>query len=273
MMVATSATQVVVDDGSGLALISGASGADLAQARAVLARGGAVVVDPRYLRDGTITLTTTRGDVSHQLTVPGYALTSAASQSLTVLSPAAVRRAGFATKPVGIVVATTRAPSQEQRDALTAAVQPLGGYELEVEEPPQHSDNVFLLILAGAAGFIALGAAAIATGLGAVDSRPDLATLGAVGASPGLRRRLSLSQSGVIAGLGSLLGAVGGFGAAAAVLIAYNLHARDLWPIVPPYPIVVPWLSLGIAVVVVPVVAMLGAGLFTRSRLPVERRI
>ena len=33
-----------------------------------------------------------------------------------------------------------------------------------------------------------------------------------------------------------------------------------------------PWLSLGAALIVVPALAMLGAGLLTRSRLPIERR-
>lgn len=40
-----------------------------------------------------------------------------------------------------------------------------------------------------------------------------------------------------------------------------------------PYPIAVPWLNVAIALLVVPVVAVLGAGLLTRSRLPVERRL
>jgi putative ABC transport system permease protein len=35
---------------------------------------------------------------------------------------------------------------------------------------------------------------------------------------------------------------------------------------------VVPWLNLGVSVVAVPLVAMIGAGLLTRSRLPIERR-
>jgi putative ABC transport system permease protein len=35
----------------------------------------------------------------------------------------------------------------------------------------------------------------------------------------------------------------------------------------------VPWLNVAIALLVVPVVAMLGAGLLARSRLPIERRL
>jgi putative ABC transport system permease protein len=35
----------------------------------------------------------------------------------------------------------------------------------------------------------------------------------------------------------------------------------------------VPWLNVGIALLVVPLIAMLGAGLLTRSRLPIERRL
>jgi putative ABC transport system permease protein len=83
---------------------------------------------------------------------------------------------------------------------------------------------------------------------------------------------LSLSQSGVIAGLGSALGVVAGLGAALAVLYAVNQVHADTWPRSIPLPLVVPWLNLGVSLLVVPVVAMLGAGLFTRSRLPAERR-
>jgi putative ABC transport system permease protein len=36
---------------------------------------------------------------------------------------------------------------------------------------------------------------------------------------------------------------------------------------------VVPWRNVGVALLVVPLVAMLGAGLLTRSRLPIERRL
>jgi putative ABC transport system permease protein len=98
------------------------------------------------------------------------------------------------------------------------------------------------------------------------------ALVSAVGASPRVRRALVLSQAGVIAGLGSLLGAVAGLGAALAVLFAINRGYADVRPAPTPYPMVVPWLNVGVALVVVPVVAMLGAALLTRSRLPIERR-
>ena len=91
--------------------------------------------------------------------------------------------------------------------------------------------------------------------------------------SKAVRRGLSLSQSGVIAGLGSLLGAAAGLGAAVAVLTALNQQWATRWPAPVPYPITLPWLSLVIALLVVPGIAMAGAGLLTRSRLPIERRV
>jgi putative ABC transport system permease protein len=41
----------------------------------------------------------------------------------------------------------------------------------------------------------------------------------------------------------------------------------------PPYPLLVPWPTLLVVLLAVPVVAMLGAGLLTRSRIPIERRL
>jgi putative ABC transport system permease protein len=75
----------------------------------------------------------------------------------------------------------------------------------------------------------------------------------------------------VIAGLGTVLGVAAGLGVSAAVLYAYNQAGAGRWPTEPPYPVGVPWESLAV-VAVVPLVAMLGAGLLTRSRLPIEAR-
>jgi putative ABC transport system permease protein len=62
-----------------------------------------------------------------------------------------------------------------------------------------------LILLPVVAGLM-LGTAAIASGLDAVDGWGDFTPLAVVGASSRVRRILALSPSGVIAGLGSLLG-------------------------------------------------------------------
>jgi putative ABC transport system permease protein len=176
---------------------------------------------------------------------------------------------GLSSSAFATLATTSRMPTIAERDRAQAA---LGSeYAIQVEEGPQSSSQA-LLVLAIVAGVITLAAAAIATGLAAADGRSDLATLAAVGASPRIRRALSLSQSGVIAGLGSLIGAVAGLGASTAVLFALNQRYAGVWPAPTPYPIRVPWLNVGVALLVVPLIAMLGAGLLTRSRLPIERR-
>jgi putative ABC transport system permease protein len=188
-----------------------------------------------------------------------------------MMTPATARSFGVNTTMSLAVASTSRMPTVAEQDRLQAALGASAGVYVE-RGPGTDSDTRDLLLLAVVAGLITLSAAAIATGLAAADSRPDLATLAAVGASPRVRRVLSVSQAGVIAGLGSLLGAVAGVGAAVAVLYAFNRGLADVWPAPTPYPVVVPWLNVGVAVLVVPLIAMLGAGLLTRSRLPVERR-
>ena len=83
---------------------------------------------------------------------------------------------------------------------------------------------------------------------------------------------LSLSPSGVIAGLGSVLGAAAGLAAGLSVLAAFNRQGAGSWPVRPTFPLSVPWTVLAL-LAAIPLLAMLGAGLFTRARLPVERRV
>ncbi len=246
---------------------------DAGQVSAALRSGAVVVDDPRYLEDGRITLTIRRGpgpDQPQTLGAAGAAMPHRLRTPVALMTEPTATSLGLTTAPLVNVASTTRMPTVAEEDRLRAA---LGdGYFAYVEHGGP-SGNPDLLILAIVAGVITLAAAAIATGLAAADGRADLATLAAVGASPRVRRLLSLSQSGVIAGLGSLLGAAAGLGASMAVLAALNRGYADIWPAPTPYPIAVPWLNLAVAVLVVPAVAMLGAGLLTRSGLPIERRL
>ncbi|MGC9666391.1 FtsX-like permease family protein [Planosporangium sp. 12N6] len=274
----------VVDDGTHLATLTGAGGDGLRRAVETLRAGGIVVFDRDFVENGEVTIDLAvhpRAEVSPappallaSVRARAYALDGGPATAQAVISPVVARQAGLEQQVKGLVAATTHVPTQAERDRLTAGLRHLDDhYAWSVEDGPGSDLSLMMIVLSAAAAVIALGAAGVATGLAAADSRPDLATLAAVGASPGLRRRLSLSQSGVIAGLGSLLGAGAGLGAAVAVLAALNRRNADTWPAPAPYPITVPWLNLAVALLVVPAVAMLGAGLLTRSRLPVERRL
>ncbi|MER5704264.1 FtsX-like permease family protein [Micromonospora sp. NPDC002296] len=269
----------VVDDGEALAGLTGAAPQEIAAARRVLRAGGAVVTDPRYVLDGRVTLTATRtrdesgSTRTVRATVPGYVLRGETGVDQLVLSHAAAARVGLAAYQVGFVLATDAVPTPDQQDRFDAELRRLAPLRVVVERGrPDTDQRPILLLLAIVSGLITVGAAAVATGLAAAEGRADLSTLAAVGASPRVRRVLSLCQAGVIAGLGSALGIAAGLGTALIVLAATNRRYAEAWPVQEPYPVVVPWLTLGV-LVVVPLVAMLGAGLFTRSRLAVERRL
>ncbi|MET8092581.1 FtsX-like permease family protein [Micromonospora sp. NPDC005220] len=267
-----------VDDGTALPLLTGVDPATTAAATAVLRAGGVVVTDPRYLHDGLVTVRVSevedgrdRPITDHDL--PGYALTRATGPPRLLLSSAAARQLGLSWAPAGWVIGTTTPPDEEQQARFAAALRPFGTLSLSVENGgPPHDVSPLLLLLAAAAGLITVGAAGIATALAAAEGRAELTTLAAVGAAPAVRRVLAICQAGVIAGIGSVLGIVAGLGTAAIVLVSVNRQYASDWPVPDPYPFLVPWPALGV-LVLVPVVAMLGAGLFTRARLPIERRL
>ena len=269
----------LVIDHDAIGSLTGLAAGDARRAAAALRAGKVVVDHPRYLHDGQVTLAITThdpfqkaDDETRTATAPGYAPPHRPRAPITLMSWRTARSLGLDPVPSMVLATTSRMPTVAEQDRLQAALGSTTGVYVE-RGPRTRSDTRTLLLLAVVAGVIALGAAAIATGLAAADGRADLGTLAAVGASPRVRRGLSLSQSGVIAGLGSLLGAVAGLGGAVAVLLALNRGYADIWPAPTPYPITLPWLNVGIAVLVVPLVAMLGAGLLTRSRLPIERRL
>jgi putative ABC transport system permease protein len=275
----------VAADGVGLLAVLRVSPADLAESRRVLAAGGMVVGNPHLVTDGQVTLAIRDSrkpgngqDVLSEklprIRVPAHVLTSGVgSADMTIYSPGLIERVGFRpAEPSGFVAIPEAMPTPEQEDRIRAALLPISTEAanfVSVERGPEEPADPRMIAVV-LAGLITLGGAAIATGLAAADGRADLVTLAAVGASPGLRRRLSLTQAGVIAGLGSLLGAVAGGAAALAVLFAHNQATTDAFPVVTPYPLEIAWPSL-VAALGIPLVAMLGAGLFTRSRLPVDR--
>jgi putative ABC transport system permease protein len=293
---------VVVDGGAAVAALTGASGDDLRRARETLAAGGVVVRSPLQITDGEATLAVVRpdpdasagpdsgrgsdlrppapgsdlvyvppGHTMTTVTVPGYLLTTGIGPGSVIIPPQLVERLGLDVNTKWLVAATARPPTEEEMERFTATMRALDALGMVQTNVPYQTDPR-LLVLVAAAALVTLGAAAIGTGLAAADGRADLSTLAAVGASPRLRRALSVSQAWVIAGLGSLLGSVVGIGAALAVIHGNNQQDWRLWPGAPAEPMV-PWPTLAVVLVAVPLMAILGAGLLTRSRLPIERRL
>ncbi|MEH1028863.1 FtsX-like permease family protein [Micromonospora profundi] len=264
-----------VDDGTAVPLLTGADPAATATAAEVLRAGGVVVTNRRYVHDGRVTVQMVPSDGGTPITAdfPGYALPAFVGESRLLLSEPSARSLGLRVSSAGWVVGTATPPASQQQERFTAALRPFGPVSLSVESGAAPTDiSPLLLLLAAAAGLITVGAAGIATALAAAEGRAELSTLAAVGAAPAVRRLLAICQAGVIAGLGSVLGIVAGLGTAAIVLFSVNRQYATDWPAPAPYPYVVPWPVLGV-LVLVPLVAMLGAGLFTRARLPIERRL
>jgi putative ABC transport system permease protein len=259
--------------------------ATLDRAQEVLRAGGVLVRNPRVIVDGraTVTIYGLPGEepaeqghpAGKRVTLPAMALPAHTPGPRLTITPAAVTALGLWTRPDGFVARTTRMPTEAERDRMLAeAAKVPGAWKMDIERQPRpEREDPWLVLFAIAAGVVTLGAAAIATGLAAAESRGDLATLGAVGASPTVRRLLSISRMGLIAGLGSVLGTVAGVAGAATVIIGRNRAADADWPPLDMrMPLVVPWQNVVISLLVVPVVAMLLAGMFTRARLPIERR-
>ncbi|WP_316519894.1 FtsX-like permease family protein [Kitasatospora brasiliensis] len=176
---------------------------------------------------------------------------------------------GLAARPTGSVwLPATPPDGKAQQRAEAAAVQLDRFATLRVERGYQPKNDALTLALTGFAALVVLGAAGIATGLAAADSRQDQATLAAVGAPPRIRRSMAGLQCTLIALLGALLGAANGFVPAVGLLKsrAGGFGAK-------PALIAAPWVELLLIVLALPVVAGLLAALFTRSRVPLGRRL
>lgn len=109
----------------------------------------------------------------------------------------------YATLPAGKDVSTERLYGAAQ-----SASSPEYTLSAWKEQGPQPATWIFPLL--GVTGVLVIGASAVALGLARFERRPDDATLSAVGASKGMRRRIAFWQGFVIAGFGTVSGAAAG---------------------------------------------------------------
>ena len=103
------------------------------------------------------------------------------------------------------------------------------------------------LIVGGAALFLALLVTALALGLTAVDNRGDDATLVALGAAPSVRRKVRAWEGTLLSGMGVVLAIPIGF--LPSLVMGRARYARN--------PVVFPWITVGILLIIVPLHAWL----------------
>lgn len=201
-----------------------------------------------------------------------------------LLPPAAAKAAGLTTAPFGSYFALDGLPTSQQRQALDGLFDTMGvDTELKIEQGYQGDNSVMMLALAVFAGLVTIGAAGIATGLAQADAEADLKTLAAVGAAPRVRRTLSGFQCGVVALMGVVLGSAAGILPAVGLRLteahemrkrledgytaALGSASKEVY-----VPIAVPWQTLGLLLIAVPLGAALLAALVTRSSGALARR-
>ncbi len=278
-----------VDDGSAAAALTGSAHPDVAAAL----RDGRVVVPTRQQLwpDGTVHLRIFRPEQNGQLgddrpvVLPGYVSDSVVIAAQVLIPPSRVRDLAAVTRPIGLVAGTTRTPTPAEEQRSAAVLQGLSLHaplQVQIGRGYVSTTGIALVVLVIAALAVALIGTFTAVGLAAAEGRADIATLAAVGAGPGLRRRLGFAQALVISALGAVLGLTGGVLAGAALirlrqpevgLAGTGWFGPGASGLDTGWHLVLPWPQLGAIGIGVPIVAGTAGFLLTRSRLPLVRRL
>lgn len=265
---------VGVADPATLALVFGRVPDDVTRA---LAEGKAIATDCALIGNGTVALfheglfpqdeEFSKADLPDPLTTPAVLFERPRYFGFpaVLLPPASLDRLGLTTHTGQPLIATTQTPSEAEERAFADVLAdryPDADVWVQVERGYQSDSALILAILTGACGFITLVGTTIAVVLSAVEGRSDHATLLSVGADPRRRRSLAMAQAGTVSllgvGLGVVLGAIVG-----GAMLGADIE-RALIP---------PWGTLAQVVVGIPLLGVLIAGIVTRSRLPMVRRI
>ena len=273
-MSSESYSDTLVDDGT---VVSAIGLADSPAAARALARGWVVVGTDRYIRaDGTARVevawydpVTDDPDRGRSADLKAAVAGLGGGQYDLVLPPAALDELGLTAELAGLVAPVSRPPTPAE-EAATVADLGVDAQLLIARDNPYDRPDVTTLVLVIAALVVGLGATGTAVVLAAVESRPDLATLAAIGAEPRTRRRFTAAQAGVVSLLGGSLGIVAGLMLGWVLVIAqrYRGEIPDL-----SWQVVVPWAGIVAIAVGIPLLAMAIGYLATRSRLPLVRRI
>ncbi|WP_341360905.1 ABC transporter permease [Georgenia sp. M64] len=263
-----------IDDGTSVRLY-GLPGAE--EAADALAEGKILVTDPDYIDDdgnalvGTSSYDPSTGQESEPVLTefPGEYVPWTNHTYQVILTPQAAEELGLEPVVVGMVAVPEEPADAGDVAAANAAVATaVDDVTVRAELPQERATAVVLLALVGAAALVGLAATWVSVGLAAADSRPDLATLAAVGAASRTRKRIVGAQAAVISLVGVPLGVLTGL-ALGAVFVTWqaNVNGHD-----PTWQILIPWPMVAATLVTIPVLAVLGSMLVTRSTLPLTRQ-
>ena len=267
------------------------TGTDDAAADRVLDQGGIVVTQASVVSDGTVQLV-----VQHDTIAPHATEATQTTKRYTlpavyvnlhgkpdpgfIMSPAAASKLGLAVpayEQSTLLIDLTKPATASQTHLAEQIVQSRHlGSDVQTDPGVQQERSLVNLVVLAFAALLALGAAAIATGLALADGRADQETLAAVGGSPWTRRWLAGSTALVITGLGVLIGVPIGFVIAVGLVRLTNFNIVGLFSQFPSsqaMPFTVPWLNLGAMAVAVPLITALGAMLLSASRPPGRARL
>jgi putative ABC transport system permease protein len=255
------------------------------QAAAAFAGGAVVAFGPGLVLDGQADLAIT--DVprrSRRVRVPAVEVTTGAYTGQTlptfVISRQAAQRLGLPglATPPRYLVRAARPLSDAQRDQLRRLQADVSFAAISWAEPDpdlQSQERGFRSIVLGllaVAGMIALGSVAAACALALSEARQDLTTLGQLGATPAMTRRLVVAEAWLLATLGALLAVAIGLGPfAVQTLASWQVRPRLAVP-VGPIPFAVPWTLLSVVALAIPALAAAAAGLLGRSPAPLTPR-
>ena len=250
------------------------------EALEVLRRGGMVVTNPAFVRDGRAVVEGAdirKGNTSASQFGAAYEVVTSTELPAVVvvpevpvpyfgvISPAGAESAGIRGTESSLLIQFSSYPSAAEHDLMTATASAFFG-KAQVgmyAEPGVDRDSSWVIwTIVGLSALITLSAAGITTGLSLADSRSDHMTLAGVGAAPRLRKALAGVQALMTGGLGSFLGCLAGIGPAIIIVNVTGLAAAA----------VVPWLQLLALLVAVPLTGSVLAWVFTRARLPMSRR-
>lgn len=253
-----------VGDAADLSLVLGREASP--EAHAALAAGNAVALYPNYVSDGRIEIDHwskkeleenaqfSNDPVSVQ-TVAAVVDQPVHPINFGVFLPRATAdRLGLPYAQAMVLAALKTAPTTSQLDAARAATARQtalpSGESLSIENGPSSATNAIAWILLGISAVIAIGSSAVAIGLARFDGRKDDATLDSLGARPTTRRAFAFWQTLVLAGLGTVLGALLGLLPA----LALGLPGSTL-------PFTPPWLQIAATAIALPLVIAAGSWL------------